>query len=623
RMKRSSDSLRVGGSGYDVRQHFHITSSTSSGDVGLRHSVSAVSITGGNGALSPASVVNSNVDGHGSSDGDCETVGSDNSGGRLTPSYFEMGGLPTTTLLLSSVEHSPVGMHRQKQRERRWWLWWSGVGILGRRVAGEEDIPLLTLLLLRLTSTTASGLAGTGRWQQLRRYLLHPRTVSVLGGVAAVASSVGFAVTERDLAINRGYDFPCFLQVLVQTMTAIILELSTGRHGFFCRSADSSGSSNSDSVRTARLVPLAALYAASMLLAHCAGQLQSEHGTYLAAQSALPVVVMVMMGSATVCYHRHFEGFGRRSPRKQQDDSEYVPSLKRFLRLSSGQLISQGRSALGWSLSEQKLTDPGLLASDSDGNEHHSSSSNSSSSGQGHERYGGACAARWVSILISIGAALAAWAPAYSVVLIPVGSDSGPWGLSSFAWARSLLSAAVSIAGVLVNAQLLVATSRQLAATTPMSAARLLRHFAPLCMLVALVLWPIVGTPVDAIEALTPHILFNFLGVAALGALANIARVAMLQASVSDGALGVAVLLQARALICLAIGWWAYDYLHWSLQIVGFVIATLSIALWAALRLFLPLHARTPTVVVSVHSYRLPRSRKLSSASAVGWDTAA
>ncbi|KAJ2886802.1 hypothetical protein H4R27_000419 [Coemansia aciculifera] len=559
----------------------------------------------GGGALSPASVVNSgssSTGGRGSSDGDCETVGSDNSGGSRTPSYFEMGARP----VLASVEHSTLGMRRRKQRR-----WWWNMCMAGRRMAGEENIPFLTLLLLRMTSTTASELVLAGRWRQLRRYIVHPRTVSVLGGLAMIAPGVGFTVLEKALADDLDFHFPCFLQILIQAMTSVILELSTGRHGFFCRG--DTGSNNSDSVRTARLVPLAALYAASMLLAHCSRQLQSVHGTYLVAQSALPIVVLVMMGSAAVSY----QNFHSRSPLKQQDDAEYVPSLMRFLRHSASQLIGKGRSSLGWTSEQMADSVVGPSTSDSDGNGYSSNSSNADS--QESECYGVACTARWVAIPVAIGAAVAAWAPAYSLALIPVHSGSGPWGMSSFVWARSLLSAAVSIAGVLVKAQLLVATSRQLS-SAPMSAARLLRHLAPLCMLVALVLWPVVGTPVDAIEALTPRILFSALGVAALGALANIARVAMLQAPVSDGVLGVAVLTQTRALTCLAIGWWAYGYLHWSLQTAGFALAVASTALWSVLRLCLPLHSRTPAIVVSAHSYRPPRSRKLSSASTMGWD---
>ncbi|KAJ2422244.1 hypothetical protein GGF41_003574 [Coemansia sp. RSA 2531] len=478
-------------------------------------------------------------------------------------------------------------------------------------MAGEENIPYLTLLLLRMTSTTASELVLTGRWRQLRRYIVHPRTVTVLGGLAMVAPGVGFTVLEKALAEDLDFHFPCFLQILIQAMTSVILEISTGRHGFFCRGDTTN---NSDSVRTARLVPLAALYAASMLLAHCSRQLQSVHGTFLVAQSTLPVIVLVMMGSAAVSC----QNFHSRRLLKQQDDAEYVPSLMRFLRRSASQLIGKGRSSLGWTSEQMVDAVVGPSTSDSDGNGSSSNSSGDTDS-QGSERYGVACTARWVAIPVAIGAAVAAWTPAYSLAMIPVHSGSGPWGMSSFVWARSFLSAAVSIAGVLVKAQLLVATSRQLS-SAPMSAARLLRHLAPLCMLVALVLWPVVGTPVDAIEALTPRILFSALGVAALGALANIARVAMLQAPVSDGVLGVAVLAQTRALTCLAIGWWAYGYLHWSLQTAGFALAIASTTLWSVLRLCLPLNSRTPDIVISAHSYRLPRSRKLSSASTMGWD---
>ncbi|KAJ2690548.1 hypothetical protein IWW39_000642 [Coemansia spiralis] len=474
-------------------------------------------------------------------------------------------------------------------------------------MAGEENIPFLALLLLRLTSTTASELVLTDRWRQLRRYLLHPRTVSVLGGLATVVPGVGFTLLEKALADDLGYHFPCFLQVLVQAMTSVILELSTGRHGFFSRGDNTS---NSDSVRTARLVPLAALYAASMLLAHCARQLQSAHGTYLVAQSTLPVIVLVMMGSASAtCLNVH----RRRSLR--QEDAEYTPSLKRFLRRSATQLIDQGRCSLGWATEKRADSIP---ASDSESNGY-SSNRSSTAENQAAERYDVACAARWAAIPIAIGTAVAAWAPVYSLVLIPVHARIGIWSITSVEWARSLLCIAVSIASVLVKAQLLVATSRLLSGA-PMSAARFLRHFAPLCMLIALVLWPVVGTPVDAIEALTPRILFSSLGVAAIGALASIACVSMLQASVSDGALGVAVLAQTRSLTCLGIGWWAYGYIHWPLQTAGFIVAVGSTVLWAVLRLCLPLHPRTPAIVVSANSYRTQRSRKLSSASAMGWD---
>ncbi|KAJ2745397.1 hypothetical protein GGI20_002199 [Coemansia sp. BCRC 34301] len=418
-----------------------------------------------------------------SSDGDSSTVGSDNS----SSSSSSGGGSGRRTL---------------------------------RNVATEGvEIPFLTCQLLRLTSTTAAG-----------RLALHPRTVSVAGGTCVVVLGVLFAVGEKALGDDLGFQFPCLVQILAQALTAVVLELFTGRHAFFCRSEEP--------VRTARLAPLAALYAASMVLAHCARQLQSAHGAYLVAQTAQPIIVMAMM-----------------SKDKSIDEEKEPPSNGRRFKLAS----------------------------------------------------------TWAAVVVAAGSALAAWTPAYSLALVPVGGGRE----AGSAWARSVLGLGVSMAGALVNAQLLVATANQLA--PPQTPARLARHLAPLCMLAALVLWPVVGAPVDAVETLTPRVLLSLLGVALLGALASIARIAMLRADVAGGALGVAVLTQARTLVCLAVGWWAYGFLHWPLQTAGFAIAAAAFVVWTTLRLCAPLSSSSP--VLSVHAYRAPRARKLSSASAVAWDS--
>ncbi|KAJ2644783.1 hypothetical protein GGF44_000414 [Coemansia sp. RSA 1694] len=381
---------------------------------------------------------------------------------------------------------------------------------------------------------------GTNVRRDLRRLLVHPRTASVAGGVTVVGLGVASAVSEKALVDALGFDFPCVVQILVQALTAALLELGTGRHGFFHRRGR-----KADAVRTARLVPLAALYAASLVLAHCARQLQSAHGSYLVAQAALPVVVMLMLSPSAkdVKYARAPFASGG-------GGAAHVPSL------------------LARCLRGMRITPAALRG------------------------------ARWVALPVAAGAAAAAWTPAYAVALSCTRAHCGEsMGghrhlVALLAWARSALGAAVALAGVVVHAQLLVSTAR-LMRDPPgrMSAARLLRHLAPLCMLAALALWPVVGAPVDAVEALlaTPRVAAAALGVALVGALANAARVAMLQASVSDGPVGVAVLAQARALACLGVGWWAYGFLHWPLQIAGFAVAAASIALWAALRLARPL----------------------------------
>ncbi|KAJ1782144.1 hypothetical protein LPJ67_005208, partial [Coemansia sp. RSA 1938] len=112
--------------------------------------------------------------------------------------------------------------------------------------------------------------------------------------------------------------------------------------------------------------------------------------------------------------------------------------------------------------------------------------------------------------------------------------------------------------------------------------------FAPLCMLAMLVLWPLVEQPVAVFAALDARRLASCIGVALLGSLSWIARIAMLRANVSDGVVGVAVIAQIKPLVCLAIGWWSFGYASsWYPDLVP---------------------------VISPHMYRSARSRKYSAA---------
>ncbi|KAJ2797285.1 hypothetical protein H4R20_005239, partial [Coemansia guatemalensis] len=144
---------------------------------------------------------------------------------------------------------------------------------------------------------------------------------------------------------------------------------------------------------------------------------------------------------------------------------------------------------------------------------------------------------RGTVVLLTAFVAAAIWAPKYVMV---EGRNNFPSRSSVIVWMRGLLNLGFSFANVICNAMLLIGIGKQLRKQPDHSPIAFVRYFAPLCMLSILLLWPMLEDPADVLAKLDAHRLVPCLGVAALGALSLIARVAMIRVPVSDGPVGVA-----------------------------------------------------------------------------------
>ncbi|KAJ2158315.1 hypothetical protein GGF46_003868 [Coemansia sp. RSA 552] len=178
---------------------------------------------------------------------------------------------------------------------------------------------------------------------------------------------------------------------------------------------------------------------------------------------------------------------------------------------------------------------------------------------------------RLVAVMGGLGA-IATWAPAN--VISSVTTLPG-------AWAYSISTALFALLSVMCTGALLVGASRQ-AAPAP---AAFVRHFAPLCLLVLLGLWPLLESPVEALARLDASRAVGVVGAGVLGAISWGARLAMLTASVSDGVVGVSAIMQAKSLACLGVGWWAFGYPHSWLQSGAFVASAAAVVVWTGCRL--------------------------------------
>ncbi|KAJ1939134.1 hypothetical protein FBU59_004223, partial [Linderina macrospora] len=322
-----------------------------------------------------------------SSDNDTETLACNSDFGSTTPSYFEGG----------SVALRPTPRHKIA------------------RAVGEEEVPYITNLLLRAV-----------RVVPFAQYILHPRVVCVLGCIAFVGLGVGYTVLSKLLDDDLGMHFPYAMQLLVQAMAAVMLEMFSHQYGMFSRTSR---------IRTVRLLPLTALYGVSVVLSHCARQVNSVHGTYQITQAFLPVVVMVMMGSTATAYT-----VGRRH---QRPGKNCRTPLLVFLRRMASRYVDQGRDALG--RSGGSAMDLPLFAS-SDSADDFDSSVTSARDGKPQ------CVARWLTLPVAFAMALALWVPAFHMVAMP----DPETGLStSLGLARSMLNMLLSLASLLVNASLL------------------------------------------------------------------------------------------------------------------------------------------------------------------------
>ncbi|KAJ2306691.1 hypothetical protein IWW55_001335 [Coemansia sp. RSA 2706] len=470
-----------------------------------------------------------------------------------------------------------------------------------RRVVGEEEVPYLTLLILRLVRAVPGA-----------QYLLHPRVVFFLGGVAVVAPSVAFTVLEKLIADDLGFHFPVLMQVLVLGMAALLVELFTGQHALFVRAG---------AVPTARLLPLAALFALSLVLSHTARQFNSVHGTFQVLQALLPVAVIATVSAfahsprpdmslrrvpaSTVQIHRALSGVQVSPPQTMRARSGSGSH--------SGSCISVHRSAAETD-DDLELGKGGYLSGNSSASSFGglalSDDSTTMDAPLQHQLRDCVHSGRRLAVVIGCLAALATWSPSYMLVGI---SNAQLLSIPSLRamWVRSALNTGLSLASVLCQAALLVGIASQLKRQPTQSPTAFVRHFAPLCMLAVLALWPLLERPVDALAELDTRRLLSCVGVATLGALSWIARIAMLRAEMADGAVGVAVVMQIKPLVCLGIGWWAFGYVYWWAQIAAFVAACACVLVWVVVRMALTAYPEL-VPVISPHMYRSARTRKRS-----------
>ncbi|KAJ2541442.1 hypothetical protein EV175_006143 [Coemansia sp. RSA 1933] len=300
-------------------------------------------------------------------------------------------------------------------------------------------------------------------------------------------------------------------------------------------------------LRVASVLPLVAIYCTAVLLSQAAQRTNSVHGTVQTMQCALPLAVMALLAATAGASQS-----------------------------AVGNRVRRAVARISANAGEPKL------AADA-----------------------GRVAGRWVAWPLGVAVGVAVWAPAHSVILATDSTGVGvpTRGLTLAYTAGSLV---LSLGSLVAHALLLVGTSEFMARRPGLSPVAFLRHFAPLCMLALLVLWPLAESPLHVIETLDGRTLGACVGVACLGALALVARTAMLCSQQSDGPFGVAVIIQAKPLVCLAIGWWIYGYAYLSRQSQAFFVALALLIVWVAQRL---LFSKSPLgPILSLHHYHKPSS---------------
>ncbi|KAI9504417.1 hypothetical protein BX070DRAFT_222154 [Coemansia spiralis] len=481
-----------------------------------------------------------------SSDGDSDTIGSDN--GSLTPSciFDQPLSACTSSTHVDELEYlTPRPLHAS-----------SWFGLLKQRLEkrhGEENVPYLTLFILRAFKVPSS---------LKLHYVLYPRVISVLGGISMVAPGVAFIILEKLIADDLDFHSPVFMQVLVQGLTALMLELFTSRWGLFVRS---------EPLRVLPMLPLVAIYTLGVLLSQSAHKVNSVHGTYQTIQTGLPFVVALIMASSS-------------------SSTTLTAKLKRAAANVAGFAIGDAQQPNMLLLPRHE---PDIF-------------------GGGHReskisRLVGSESGRWVAAPLSILVAAAIWSPSYAMVGATKMADGSDITFipASLSIAYGLLSLSLSLGSLLAHALLLVGINGYISRCPGLSTAAFLRHFAPLCMMSLLVVWPMVEKPLEVLPELNTRALFSCIGVACLGALALIAKTAMLRSEVGDGAFGVAVVSQAKPLVCLAIGWWAYGYAYIQRQSVALLLASLVMAIWVIQRMSTAQPMQRP--IISLRSYRSPR----------------
>ncbi|KAJ1772606.1 hypothetical protein LPJ74_001322 [Coemansia sp. RSA 1843] len=381
---------------------------------------------------------------------------------------------------------------------------------------------------------------GTGPCARAVRWIVDARVVAVLGGISMVAPLVGFIILEKLVADEMDFYSPVFMQALVHGMTALLIEVLTNRRFGLFVRAP-------HPLRVASMLPLVAIYCAGVVLSQAAHRLNSIHGTFQTIQCALPLATAALL--ATVRSH---------------PQSVVASRLRRAVAHVSSHLPADSKDAAG------------------------------SEVGQ------------WVAWPLTVALGATVWAPAHNMIIATENADGTGLNVRprGVAIAYALGSVALSLASLAMHALLLVGTSEFIARRPGLSAAGFLRHFAPLCMISLLVLWPVAEKPLYVLQTLDARVLGACVGVACLGALSLIARTAMLSAPASDGVFGVAVVSQTKPLVCLAIGWWIYGYTYTARQTMAFFVALALIVVWIAQRL---LFSKPPVgPILSLHCYCKP-----------------
>ncbi|KAJ2658899.1 hypothetical protein IWW48_003799 [Coemansia sp. RSA 1200] len=429
----------------------------------------------------------------------------------------------------------------------------------GGRRAGDDHQTAPPALALWMARAARDASNDRSRWM---RWMVDARVVAVLGGIAMVAPGVGYVILEKLVADDLEFHSPVLMLALVHGMTALFIELLTNRpFGLFVRAPTP--------MRVAPLLPLVAVYCAGVLTAQAAHRINSIHGTFQTTQCALPLAVAALLAAL-------------RSNGASSSNGARHPTVCGRLRRLVAQVVRAPAT--------DAAPGAGKMAT------------GGSSNGGGSNSSG-----RWVALPLAVALGISVWAPAYRTIIATemVGGaptlSAQPTGA---VLAYALESVALSAASLALHALFLVGASEFISRRPGLSAAAFLRHFAPLAMLSLLVLWPAAERPLYVLQTLDARALASCAGVACLGAVALVARTAMMGAAASDGVFGVAVVMQIKPLVCLAIGWWVYGYPYSARQPAAFFVALALLALWISQRLVFSTPPRSP--LLSLHHYYKP-----------------
>ncbi|KAJ2719095.1 hypothetical protein GGI07_005424 [Coemansia sp. Benny D115] len=411
---------------------------------------------------------------------------------------------------------------------------WLKARLVFAMTPSDSDMPYLATVARRLAAL-APGVAGV---------LSGARLCAFVGALLVILPSIASAVIEKQvLADAFQFEYPHFVHILQLLLASVAIEAMTGRYAVFMRTR---------APRTLDVVVLALLYCAAALTGRWARDAGSVHGTYQALQALMPLAVVAVLGTTS------------QSP-------------------IWGRLTGRDTAGLASSLSHSTIDACGV----------HTVANKTRTAKSEWQRN----MSRKLVVPMCLGLAVALWTPTFSITAANSTTSSAGAVQGFLRGIRSVLGTLMAVASLALNACFLVASRRFMDRNPALSPAGLLRHLLPLCALGMLVFWPVVESPSEMIKDVAT--LFEkqqgggwqgcvaaCVGVGVLGAVSLVSRVAMLGSLVADGPVGVAVLGLFRPLACVAVGWWAYGYRFWWVQVAGFVLACVSGLGWAAVRLF-------------------------------------